>query len=617
MPTISMRHTLVRIVLIAAVTISTGRHGSSPEATAFVGNPTRIAMRVAFDDRVSDRRLFEHANATGTSSGATEPPLPVPPVPARPAPTETGNTGAHIPMRVMFDDGLASGGQTPKDRAQSNKETPAETQSFVLSGIIFQGVTVFSLSSLAKDYDNYLAKRISVEDMVAIAEAVTKKYHQAGYFLSRAIVPQQEARTGLLKIEVLEGYVSDVKFENDAPSGLKRYFEPVLREKPAKLSTIDRAITLARDLHGVTLESPQIVPIPDDPRAYRLVIPTKQNPVSASIYIDNRGTKTVGKLQTYVSASANSVLSTGDQVSVGFFTIPDQPKELLFGDVSYTTFLHRSGTNVTLNATRFRAVPGASLAPFDLQFDGKAGGIRLSQPLVRKRDLGLWANLEFEARDLRQTQAQSLAYSDKIRLLRGSINYYQRHAGGESTVSIEVTQGLPVLSASDPSGGALVSRPGADRDFTTADLFVSRYQDLGDVFGLYLAGTGQYSAKPLLTSENFSLGGPKFGRAYDYWEVSGQSGIAGTAELRYGRDPGLKWLTFYQLYAFYDVGAVWNEYSNAATQRESLSSAGGGLRLSLFKKISLNYEVAVPLARVPFERTTRTPRHFFSLSAQF
>ena len=121
----------------------------------------------------------------------------------------------------------------------------------------------------------------------------------------------------------------------------------------------------------------------------------------------------------------------------------------------------------------------------------------------------------------------------------------------------------------------------------------------------------------MLTSENFSLGGPKFGRAYDYWEVSGQSGIAGTVEFRYGRNPGLKWLNFYQLYAFYDAGAVWNDTPSSGTQRDSLSSAGAGLRLTLFKKISLNYELAVPLSRIPSARTNRAPRHFFSFTAQF
>jgi hemolysin activation/secretion protein len=367
----------------------------------------------------------------------------------------------------------------------------------------------------------------------------------------------------------------------------------------------------------VSLESPQIVPIPDNPRAYRLVIPVKRDPVSASLYVDNRGTKSVGTLQAYLSVSANSVLSTGDQATIGFFTVPNQPKELLFGNASYTTTLNRSGTNITVTGSRFRARPGASFASLDLQFDSKSGGIRLSQPLLRQRDLGLWANLELEVRDVRETEAQSLVFSDKIRTLSGSIDYYRRHNGGESRASIEVTQGLPVLGASGTSAGALVSRPGADRDFTKANLFVSRYQDLGKVFGLYLAGTGQFSAKPLLTSENFSLGGPNFGRAYDYWEVSGQSGVAGTAEFRYGRNPGLKWLNFYQLYAFYDVGAVWNDTSGGESQRASLSSAGGGLRLTLFKKFRLSYEMAVPLARVPSARTSRAPRHFFSFSAQF
>ena len=610
MRTICIRHVVVRIVLIAAFTLSPSRFGPSPDAREYAAASTLLTVSVAFENRVFDSRHVERAAVKEASAHQTERPA-VPVTPEKP------KAASPKLMRVASQGQSVETVPPTTEGPEGKKSSSVRTEGFVLSGITFHGVTAFSLSSLAKDYDSYLATRISVQDMAAIAQAVTKKYRDAGYFLTRAIVPEQKTRTGVLTIEVFEGYVADVKFENGGSAALKRYFEPVLKERPARLSTIDRAITLARDLYGVTLQSPQIQPIPDDPRAYHLVIPVKRKRVSATASIDNRGTKAVGKLQTYLTVSATSLLSTGDQLTAGFFTVPNQPKELLFGNASYTAFLNRLGTNITLRGGHFKSVPGASLKPFDVRFDSDFAGIRLSQPIIRSHNLGLWANLDLEGRDIHETQARSLIFSDKIRELRGSIDFYHRGSHAESRFSIEVTQGLPVLGASDTSIGALVSRPGANRDFTKATFFASRYQDLGKVFGFYLAGTGQYAGSPMLTSENFALGGPKFGRAYDYWEVSGESGIAGTAELRYGRDPGIKWLSFYQLYAFYDVGAVWNKNMGTGSQRSSLSSAGAGVRVTLFKKIALNYEVAVPLARVPIARTSRAPRHFFSVSAQF
>ena len=597
MPTTSIRHTLVRIVLVAAFTLSPTRFSPSPDAREFVGTPAHLAMKVVFEDRVFDGppQLQSRVAIRSEAPEATSPKL----------------------TRLASQSRQAEGTPPATAAPHSEKKNSERTKGFVLSGITFHGVTAFPLSSLAKDYDSYLAKKISVKDMAAIAEAVTEKYRKAGYFLTRAIVPEQKTNTGILMIEVFEGYVADVKFENGGSDALKRYFEPVLNEKPARLSTIDRVITLAKDLYGVTLKSPQIQPMPDNPRAYRLVIPVERHRFSATASIDNRGTKAVGKLQTYLTVSANSLLSTGDQLTVGFFTVPNQPKELLFGNASYTTFLNGHGTNVTLRGGHFKSIPGASLKPFDVRYDSDFMGFRLSQPLVRKHNLGLWANLELEGRDIRETQAQSLVFADKIRVLRGSIDFYRRTSHGESRASVEVTQGLPILGASGTSIGALVSRPGANRNFTKATIFASHYQDLGKVFGVYLAGTGQFSGSPLLTSEDFSLGGPKFGRAYDYWEISGESGIGGTAELRYGRAPGIKWLNFYQFYAFYDVGAVWNKNTGTGTRRNSLSSAGGGVRVTLFKTVALNYELAVPLARIPIARTSRAPRHFFSVSAQF
>jgi len=143
------------------------------------------------------------------------------------------------------------------------------------------------------------------------------------------------------------------------------------------------------------------------------------------------------------------------------------------------------------------------------------------------------------------------------------------------------------------------------------------YQSIGQTFGLYVTATGQVSSDPLLATEEFTLGGAQFGRAFDYSEMSGDDGAAAAIEFRHGRNPGWRSVDFYQLYAFYDIGSVWNQGDIAVIDHASLSSAGFGLRLTMATNTRLNLEAARPLTGWPAEVRDGDWRGFVSLSSSF
>jgi hemolysin activation/secretion protein len=121
----------------------------------------------------------------------------------------------------------------------------------------------------------------------------------------------------------------------------------------------------------------------------------------------------------------------------------------------------------------------------------------------------------------------------------------------------------------------------------------------------------------LLLPEQFALGGARFGRAYDPAEITGDDAVAGSLELRYGRFVESRFLRSYQLYAFYDVGAVWNQDVSDGTQRQSLASAGGGIRLALPQDFAASLEIAKALTRRVAAEGDKPVRVFVSVSASF
>jgi hemolysin activation/secretion protein len=338
--------------------------------------------------------------------------------------------------------------------------------------------------------------------------------------------------------------------------------------------------------------------------------------IQASLYIDNRATDAVGRLQAYARANFNSLVVDGDQFAVGFFTTPRSFEGLVYGEAAYALILNRFGTTLTASAGLTTSDVGANL--FGLPSEGKSERVSLllSHPFSRGRTFSLWANFGLEARDLRGGQSGITTYDERLRVVSASLSLRHNAGNGTTTLYAEASGGLKGLGASNPHD-ALLSRADARTDFMKAELQLSRYQNIGSAFGLYVAASGQVSADPLPASEEFAVGGAQFGRAYDYWAVSGDYGVSAQVELRHGKDPGLSFLRFYQLYGFYDVGWVWNRNMAPEFREWSLSSTGVGFRLTFPRSVHLTYESAWPLSQTPYVPLGYSWRNSFSLSINF
>ena len=194
-------------------------------------------------------------------------------------------------------------GPSVAPRVEEAPGKPPATEPFTLSGVIIEGATVFAPADLTNTYEGYLLKRVGDPEIAAILKAISQRYQEAGYFLSRALVPAQDFVNGIIRIRVVEGYVAKFTVAGDYPHTelLDRYARPMLTERPARLGTVERTLLLMSDLPGLTLE-PTLKPVREESGEYALTIDTEYRPVSAFARLDNRGTPDVGRLQGWVGA---------------------------------------------------------------------------------------------------------------------------------------------------------------------------------------------------------------------------------------------------------------------------------------------------------------------------
>lgn len=492
---------------------------------------------------------------------------------------------------------------------------PEAPESFVIAGIVIEGATVFDPASFVPLYSDLLARRIDRRDLAALVEAITAAYYDAGYTLSRAYVPPQDIEAGVITVRIAEGFIERVAFDGATPPGplLQAYAAQITAERPLRRATLERQLLLMGDLFGVRVEDARLRPIDAAEGRYELGLELRQTPFDVYAYLDNRGTRSNGPLQLWSNVGVNGLGDSSWRAQGAFFTAPNSPRELLYGQAGLSRLLGEDGTVVRATVSASRNVAGPPQKSSDTVTESRRLLLGMTHPVVRRRSQSLWASLNFDALHSTEERFHRPSFEDDLRVLRPSLYYYFADDWrGENGINLEGSFGLTAFGAS-PSGPER-SRADADTSFRKLRLDLWRNQNLFGPWSLYGQAAGQTSDHPLLASEEFSLGGARFGRGYDPAIISGDRGAAAAVEMRFTEALG-GYLREYQLYGFYDVGQI----SNGAVdnnERRRLASAGIGGRLTTQQAIRLNVELAKPLNAIE-GREDREWRSFFTLSAEF
>jgi hemolysin activation/secretion protein len=505
-------------------------------------------------------------------------------------------------------------------------EAPAAVQEpstgVVLTAVDIEGATVYSATELAPLYEAMLARRVGRAEIERLLDAITKKYRADGYSLVRAIAPPQRLDLGVLRVRVIEGYVDRVTLSGEEPASRERleaFLRPVLDARPLRLETLERHTLLLGELPGFDVRA-ALRPIDEANGIYELRVDIQHKPVGGSVGLDNRGTQSVGTYQGFAAIDLNSVLGYLESTRLTVFAIPTQPHELVYGEVRHEVPIGSDGLRVAGSLSRSISNPGDDLRLQDVASRSLRGAVDGRYPVLRSRAETLYVTGQAYWSDAQQEVLGTQAFSDHIRAIGAGARYLLSDGwDGQNQFSANIVQGLPVLGASE-AGDDLLSRPRGHGDFTKGLIDLSRQQLIDGPWSAMASLSAQKAGTTLLSGEEFSVGGARFGRGYDPAEISGSNGAAGALELRYdGRIAGLGPELTYQVYGFGDFGAVWGGDPDGGVQRDSLASAGMGVRFGFGGVYLAEFEAAKPLTRGVASEGNKNDmvRFFFRLNASF
>jgi len=497
---------------------------------------------------------------------------------------------------------------------------------FILTGLDLQGVTAYPPAVLEEIYRQRIGTEVSLADVYGIADEIQRRYRKDGYFLSRAILPAQTAEGGRLRIQIFEGFISDVLVEGDVgPVGslVKEYLRDLPLERPLQLKTLERYLLLANDIPGLVVKG-TLRPSPNQVGAAQLVASVERRAFGAAGVVDNYGSSFTGVWETAANVSANSLTSLGDGLSLGglvsgpFFAGDD--KYQYAGQLRGSIRPWSNGLYLRTLLFYGRSNPGGVIGLFDslnMQFQWSTA---VGYPIIRSRDFDLFTEFGFDFTNgdtdiFVGSPFESPFSKDKLRVLHlAAFGDFQDPWRGSNFFSLGVRQGLPFLDASE-SGDQMLSRFAGTGVFTSLNAKVSRLQPIYGPFALFCKAAGQYSFANLLIEEQYGVGSTQFGRGYNPNELSGDQGAGLTGELQYTHPLNLNYFDRFQLFAFYDFGQVWNRNTGEAA---SLASAGGGVRTWFTRNFSMELTGAKPLTLKSLRADyTKDAQVLFQAVAQF
>jgi hemolysin activation/secretion protein len=477
---------------------------------------------------------------------------------------------------------------------------PANTPSFTLRGITFDGADAAYEARLRDLVRPYLNQSVTMEDLQSLTASVTKLYRDDGAHVL-VTIPPQEIKGGVIRIQITKsklGKVSVVMPNGETRFGEKRAIDYVEYDNPPgeelNLQTLERSLIILNQTPGV-IANGEIkkgqVPGETD---FQVNL-TQPSLTSGKVEINNYGATYTGNNQALASIYLNNPMGYGDLISLN--ALASQGSQ--FGQLGYSFPVGDSGLRLGLSSTLLNYKDIGNYG-YPTNPDGQGGSAwtvsaTSTYPLLRSQGANLNIGVNYDVKSYTnyvQANNETIsAYNIKDFTFLISGNRYDGFLGG-ATTSGALSFVMGYLDNIYPST-ILESAPPANFNKVTFSFNRNQQFSSNGNTSIYIAGSGQYASTNLSTAEQFYLGGPYGVRAYPVAQGAGAQGVLGTIELRQKLPQQLLG------YAFFDTGIVqqfkntfigWQGLTNA-NNTYSLSGAGVGVKWA-YKEALLNAMIA-------------------------
>jgi hemolysin activation/secretion protein len=423
-------------------------------------------------------------------------------------------------------------------------------------------------------------KWLTLPELAALTGRITDYYHTHGYPLARAIVPAQTLHDGVVRIEVIEAHYGKVSVSNQS-----RVSDGLLQSTLAGLQSgavvsqapLDRSLLLLSDIPGVAVNA-ALKPGETVGSSDLQVDVTSPQAITGSVTADDAGDRYTGRARLGGTVSLLDPLQHGDVLSLNALT---SGSGMNYGRLSYDVLLNGEGAHVGVGYSGLHYRLSGRLSDLDASGDAQDASLWVKQPLVRGRDLSVYAQIQYDHLRLNDdVGASDLETRRHLDNLTTSLDGDVRDgalAGAVNTWSASWTYGHVGFdnAAAESADSTAADTQG---DFSKWNVSLGRLQSFNANDALYLQAIAQWANGNLDPSQQFIVGGPASVRAYDVSALSADTGYQLTAELRHTYPEF--WYGRWQTIAFVDDAHVTVNRTTFAPGPNTASLYGAGVGLN-------------------------------------
>ncbi|WP_177307112.1 ShlB/FhaC/HecB family hemolysin secretion/activation protein [Pseudoduganella namucuonensis] len=510
----------------------------------------------------------------------------------------------------------------PHARAQEG--SPEPEQRFDIARFDVAGNTLLAPERVQALLARFTGKQRNFADVQRALEALEGAYRADGYGTVQVELPEQEATSGVVRLNVVEVRIGAVRVTDNTHFGTDNVLRglPALRTGHApNLRRLSENVQLSNE-NGVKLVEVTLAAGEAENTVDAKVRVTDRSPHQAGLSIDNSGTDASGKWRTGVSYQYANLFDRDHTASLAYTTSPDSPDGVTVRNysVGYRLPLYDWGDSVDFifgksssNTPSSTPTLGGAL---NIVGKGDVFGLHLNHNFARAGETTsrLVLGLDYKFIDARcstvdgqpvsiEPPTPPIAACVPYKVTPLSATYSSSTRGGAAQTDYSVG-----LAVNLPRGARYTNITGRTDRYSyltsgnrdTRDRFIvlrggaSHLRGFANDWQLRLAASGQYSFQPMVTAENTGLAGAYTVRGFDERALSADSGAVANAEL-YTYDIGAAngWNASVRGLLFIDASRGWNRAARAPVPAAvSASSAGLGLRASVGRHANLRMDVA-------------------------
>lgn len=102
---------------------------------------------------------------------------------------------------------------------ETDTSLPEESPSFLIHTLRLEGERINQFSWLQPILNQYAQRRIGKEGINKIVKRLTNELIDRGYVTTRIVIPEQDLSCGILRLLLVPGIISQIRFDNPEHSG--------------------------------------------------------------------------------------------------------------------------------------------------------------------------------------------------------------------------------------------------------------------------------------------------------------------------------------------------------------------------------------------------------------